>query len=96
MANGIPIGGCTSAETATPEFEMSMTKHPWMVPSANVRVECGLAGSGAYIPDADRIMACLKGSGSRLSRPCLDVFFQQQAVEPQRRFQSRPGLFPRL
>jgi hypothetical protein len=30
---------------------------------------------GAYIPDADRITACLRGSGPQLSRPCYDVFF---------------------
>src|SRR5438445_6085844 len=29
---------------------------------------------GAYIPDVDRITACLRGNGSRLSRPCYDVF----------------------
>ena len=30
---------------------------------------------GAYIPDADRIAACLRASGPQLSRPCYDVFF---------------------
>jgi hypothetical protein len=25
---------------------------------------------GAYIPDVDRITACLRGNGPRLSRPC--------------------------
>jgi len=30
---------------------------------------------GAYIPDADRITACLRASGPQLSRPCYDVFF---------------------
>ena len=43
-AKGVPIGGCTWADTATPETDMSMTKHPYVVPSAKVRVECGLAG----------------------------------------------------
>jgi hypothetical protein len=45
---------------------------------------------GAYIPDSDRITACLRGSGSRLSRPCYDVFFPQQNAEPRRRLRSRP------
>jgi hypothetical protein len=44
---------------------------------------------GAYIPDADRITACLRNSGVRLSRPCYDVFFPRQAaprhyVDPRR------------
>ncbi len=43
---------------------------------------------GAYIPDADRITACLRGNGSRLSRPCYDVFFPPQNIEPRRRFQG--------
>jgi hypothetical protein len=30
---------------------------------------------GAYMLDADRITACLRGNGPRLSRPCHDVFF---------------------
>jgi hypothetical protein len=30
---------------------------------------------GAYIPDVDRITACLRSNGSRLSKPCYDVFF---------------------
>lgn len=30
---------------------------------------------GAYIPDADRITACLRASGPQLSKPCYDVFF---------------------
>jgi hypothetical protein len=31
-----------------------------------------------YMPDADRITACLRNSGSRLSRPCYNVFFPPQ------------------
>jgi hypothetical protein len=45
---------------------------------------------GAYIPDVDRITACLRGNGSRLSRPCYDVFFPPQDVNSRRRFQGRP------
>jgi hypothetical protein len=45
---------------------------------------------GAYIPDVDRITACLRGSGPRLSRPCYDVFFPPQVVDPRRRSQGRP------
>src|SRR5580658_4645492 len=59
---------------------------------------------GAYIPDADRITACLRGNGPRLSQPCYDVFFPappppqyappQSAppryVDPRRRFQGPP------
>jgi hypothetical protein len=39
---------------------------------------------GAYIPDHDRIAACLRGSGQRLSAPCYAVFFPQQDTAPQR------------
>ena len=53
---------------------------------------------GAYIPDADRITACLRASGPQLSRPCYDVFFPappppQYSPEdnyPRRRFQRSP------
>jgi hypothetical protein len=53
---------------------------------------------GAYIPDADRITACLRASGPQLSRPCYDVFFPappppQYAPEdnyPRRRYQRPP------
>ena len=45
---------------------------------------------GAYIPDVDRITACLRGNGPRLSRPCYDVFFPPQDVNTRRRFQGRP------
>ena len=42
---------------------------------------------GAYIPDVDRITACLRGNGPRLSRPCYDVFFDE---DPRRRSHRRP------
>jgi hypothetical protein len=59
---------------------------------------------GAYIPDSDRITACLRGNGPRLSQPCYDVFFPapppsqygspqyapRQYTEPRRRFQGPP------
>jgi hypothetical protein len=39
---------------------------------------------GAYIPDVDRITACLRGNGSRLSKACYDVFFPDpDALQPQ-------------
>jgi hypothetical protein len=38
---------------------------------------------GAYVPDADRITACLRNSRTQLSRPCYDVFFPHRA-EPRR------------
>jgi hypothetical protein len=45
---------------------------------------------GAYIPDVDRITASLRGNGPRLSRPCYDVFFPPQVVDPRRRSHGRP------
>jgi|ERR1700735_1166602 len=50
---------------------------------------------GAYIPDADRITACLRNNGAQLSRPCYDVFFPQQDdprryVDPRRPIQQQP------
>jgi hypothetical protein len=54
---------------------------------------------GAYIPDADRIAACLRGNGPRLSRPCYDVFFPApppprysapEYIDPRRRLQRAP------
>jgi hypothetical protein len=53
---------------------------------------------GAYIPDADRITACLRASGPRLSRPCYDVFYpapppeysSPQDIDPRRRYQRPP------
>src|SRR5271168_3076595 len=54
---------------------------------------------GAYIPDADRITACLRASGSRLSQPCYDVFFpapppptqsDPENIDPRRRYQRWP------
>jgi hypothetical protein len=58
---------------------------------------------GAYIPDADRITACLRASGPQLSRPCYDVFFPApppppqyfpQDVDPRRRYQRPPPRGP--
>jgi hypothetical protein len=43
---------------------------------------------GAYIPDVDRITACLRNNGTQLSRPCYDIFFPhaepRQYVGPRR------------
>jgi hypothetical protein len=44
---------------------------------------------GAYIPDVDRITACLRANGSRLSKPCYDVFFPE-LVSPQPQPQRQP------
>ena len=38
-----------------------------------------------YIPDADRITACLRGNEPQLSQPCHDVFFPPQAEEPKKK-----------
>jgi hypothetical protein len=35
-----------------------------------------------YIPDPDRITACLRGNGPRLSGACYDVFFPPQDTTP--------------
>jgi hypothetical protein len=57
---------------------------------------------GAYVPDVDRITACLRGNCPRLSRPCYDVFFppqeipqdlrqqdsRRQNIDPRRRYQA--------
>jgi hypothetical protein len=40
---------------------------------------------GAYIPDVDRITACLRGNGPRLSRPCYDVLLAPKVEDPRRR-----------
>jgi hypothetical protein len=54
---------------------------------------------GAYIPDVDRITACLRGNGPRLSQACYNVFFppspppQQQyqpQYDPRRRYYPAP------
>lgn len=54
---------------------------------------------GAYIPDANRITACLRDNGARLSKPCYDVFFpappapeysSPQDIDPPRRPQRPP------
>lgn len=39
---------------------------------------------GQYVPDADRIAACLRNNGPRLSRACYDVFFPQDSQSPDR------------
>ncbi len=38
-----------------------------------------------YIPDAERITACLRGNEPQLSQPCHDVFFPPQAEEPKKK-----------
>jgi hypothetical protein len=46
---------------------------------------------GAYIPDVDRITACLRGNGSRLSKPCYDVFFPELVQpQPQPQYHAQP------
>jgi hypothetical protein len=52
---------------------------------------------GAYIPDADRITACLRASGPQLSRPCYEVFFPTREIQQQDRPQNvRPqNIVPR-
>jgi hypothetical protein len=37
---------------------------------------------GMYMPDPDRVEACLRAAGPNLSRPCYDVFFPPQDVPP--------------
>src|ERR1700722_3361150 len=45
---------------------------------------------GAYMPDPGRVEACLRASGSNLSRPCYDVFFPpQEAPTPQQAGRQR-------
>lgn len=44
---------------------------------------------GNYIPDADRITACLRDAGPQLSPPCHDVFFPPQAEEPKKKDKKR-------
>ncbi len=34
---------------------------------------------GSYIPNVGEIVACLKGNGARLSEPCHEVMFPDQA-----------------
>ena len=54
---------------------------------------------GAYIPDSDRITACLRASGPQLSKPCYDVFFpappppqysSPEDIDPRRRLRRPP------
>jgi hypothetical protein len=40
---------------------------------------------GAYMPDADRIAACLRGNGPQLSQRCHDVLFPLQVEDSRRR-----------
>lgn len=40
---------------------------------------------GNYIPDADRITACLREAGPQLSPPCHEVFFPPQPEEPKKK-----------
>ncbi len=37
----------------------------------------------SYIPDVGQIVACLRGNAARLSAPCHDVMFEQQASQTQ-------------
>lgn len=39
---------------------------------------------GAYIPDADRIVACLRGNPERLSAACYGVLYPQQTTSLRR------------
>ncbi len=46
---------------------------------------------GAYIPDADRIVTCLRGNSDRLSQACYAVMYPQSASiqRPARRSPDR-------
>lgn len=46
---------------------------------------------GAYIPDADRIVTCLRGNADRLSQACYAVMYPQSASmqRPARRAPDR-------
>ena len=43
------------------------------------------ASAGPTFRDVDRITACLRGNGPRLSRPCHDVLFAPHVEDPRRR-----------
>ncbi len=45
----------------------------------------------AYIPDADRIVACLRGNPDRLSAACYGVLYPQQQTTSLRRPMQRPA-----
>jgi hypothetical protein len=46
---------------------------------------------GRFIPDEDRIEACLRDAGPRLSRACYVVFHpEENAAQPQRPGMRRP------
>ena len=47
---------------------------------------------GAYIPDADRIVACLRGNPDQLSRACYSVLYPPQQSTSLRRSQQPPAL----
>ena len=64
-ASGVPTAGCTSAEIATPDADMSMMKQLRVLPSAKVKIECGLSGT---------MRACFRWSRIRGSR----CFFSSQ------------------
>lgn len=52
---------------------------------------------GNYIPDADRIVVCLKANAPQLSPACHDVFFERSAAveQPKRKKSSGSGPMPR-
>jgi hypothetical protein len=79
-----PIADCVAAVALLPYTETS--------PSAQGTEQQRRARTpdlfrlcGAYMPDADRITACLRGNGPQLSRPFHDVFFPPQVEDPCRR-----------
>ncbi|MBX9710122.1 MAG: hypothetical protein K2X60_03740 [Xanthobacteraceae bacterium] len=43
---------------------------------------------GSYIPDADRIVACLRGNPDQLSKACYSVLYPQQQSTSLRRPQQ--------
>jgi hypothetical protein len=45
---------------------------------------------GSYIPDADRIVACLRGNPDQLSAACYSVLYPQQTTSLRRPMQ-RPA-----
>ena len=44
----------------------------------------------SYIPDADRITACLRGNSNQLSRACYVVFYPPQSTTDLRRPAQNP------
>ncbi|MEA2783609.1 MAG: hypothetical protein QOK29_5168 [Rhodospirillaceae bacterium] len=45
---------------------------------------------GNFIPDVDRIVACLRYNEPNLSPPCHDIFFPVVAEEPKPKAKARP------